>query len=123
MTEFRIFDLPIQVAADYYTTSKQYYAMKMNSDGYAELAGASPEALIGVLQNKTKQYEAGAIRNIGVTKIVAGGTFDAGDKLTSDSASKAVEAAAGEKYFGVAREAGVTGRVVSMIMEFGHVAV
>ena len=118
--EQRVYDLSLQAAADYYTTSKQFYVMKLNTSGQAELSGAAAAATIGPLQNKPKQYEAADVRQLGISKVVCGDTIACGAKVTGGDASKAVTAAASEKYFGTALEAGVTGRVISVLMEHGY---
>ena len=119
-TEIQALDLSYQAAADYYTSSKQFYIMKLNSSGYAELSGAADAAMIGPLQNKPKQYEAASVRHLGISKVICGASFSAGTKLTSDSSGKATTATAGQKYFGTAQEAGVSGRIISVLMEHGY---
>lgn len=119
-TEQNIYDFSLQAAADYYTTSKQFYAMKVDSNGRACLADAAHAALIGVLQNKPKIYEAAEIRKIGISKVVCGASITIGDKVTSDSAGKLVTATATQRFIGIALETGATGRVISILMDSGY---
>ena len=119
--EQEIYDLSLQAAADYYTTSYQFYLMKINTSGQFELAGAANAATVGPLQNKPKQYEAASVRQVGISKVVCGGVVACGAKVTGDSASKAVTAAATQRYVGTALEAGISGRVISILMDHGYI--
>ena len=118
--EQELFDFNLQAAADYQTTSKKYYFMSIDANGRADLSSAADADLIGVLQNKPKQYQAAQIRRVGISKVMCGGTIAVAAKVTPDSAGKAVEAAATERYGGIALEAGVSGRIISILMEFGY---
>ena len=119
--EQEIYDISLEAAADYYTTSYQYYIMKVNSDSRAELAGAANAASIGILQNKPKQFEAAEVRRVGISKVLCGAAVTIGDKVTGDSASKAVTATAKQRYVGIALETGADGRYISILNEFGYV--
>lgn len=118
-TEQLVYDLSLQAAADYNTTSKQFYAMKVDSNGRACLAGAADAASIGILQNKPKQYEAAEIRKVGISKAVCGGAVAIGDQVTGDANSKIVKAGTSERFIGIALETGVDGRVISVLMDSG----
>lgn len=119
-TEQNIYDFSLQAAADYYTTSKQYYIMKVDSNGRACLAGAANAASIGVLQNKPKQYEAAEIRKVGISKVICGASVTIGAHVTGDSNSKAVAATASQRFIGMALETGAAGRVISILMDPGY---
>jgi hypothetical protein len=119
-TSQRIYDLSLQAAVDLYTTSKQFFIMKIDSDGRAAVAGAADAAMMGVLQNKPKQYEAANIRQLGITKVICGDTITCGAKVTSDGAGEAVAAAATNKYVGTAMETGADGRIISVLLEHGY---
>jgi hypothetical protein len=118
--ELRLFDLSYEAAADYYTTSKQFFVMKLNTSGRAELSGAAAASMIGILQNKPKQYEAAEVRNLGLSKAVCGDTIACGAKVTADANGAIVTATAGQKYCGTAQEAGADGRVITILMEHGY---
>jgi len=118
--EQNIYDISRQAAADYYTTSKQFYIMKLNSSAYAELAGAANAASIGVLQNKPKEGEAAEIRRVGISKVICGDDIAIGAKVTGNADSEAVTAGAGERYIGIALETGADGRIISLLTEFGY---
>lgn len=107
------YDITVAAAAD--LSAKQFFFVK--ADG--NLAGAGAEAL-GVLQNDPKSGAAAAIRVMGVSKVVYGGTVAVGDLLSSDASGKAVkytaasvsagtpEPLAGTHVLGVALIAGVS---------------
>jgi len=118
--EQQVYDISLQANADYCTTSKQFYLMKINTSGRFVLAGAANAATIGPLQNRPKQYEAASVRQLGISKVVCGDDIACAAKVTGDSASKAVTASAGERYCGIALEAGTSGRVISILMEHGY---
>ena len=70
--------------------TKQYYAVKQDTDGTLVLAAASTDKIVGVLQNKPKIGAAALVRWLGSTKMVAGGVITVGAWVTSDSNGKAV---------------------------------
>lgn len=119
-TELQVFDMSLDAAGDFYTTSKQYYVMKVDSNGRAALAGAANAASIGILQNKPKQYEAAEVRNLGISKAICGGAITCGNKVTGNTDSEIVEAASGERYIGIALETGEDSRIISILMDFGY---
>lgn len=119
-TEQRVYDLSLQAAADYYTTSKQFYVMKVDSNGRACLAGAASAASIGILQNKPKQFEAAEVRKVGISKVICGGNVAIGAHIIGDANSKAVTAAATERFVATALETGIDGRVISVLMDSGY---
>lgn len=86
------FTFTLPAAAD--LTTKQFFIVKVDSNGKAALASTGQYA-IGVVQNKPNTDEAASIRNSGVTKIVAGGAITAGDLVKSDSNGKAAVAVLG----------------------------
>lgn len=118
--EQQIYDLSLQTAADYHTTSKQYYIMKVDTNGRACLAGAAHAASFGILQNKPKIYEAAEVRKVGISKVVCGDDITTGSKVTGDTNSEAVTATAGQRFIGIALETGADGRVISILMDSGY---
>lgn len=70
--------------------TKQYYIVKQHTDGTLILGAAATDHLVGVLQNKPAVGQAGLVRFLGTTKVVAGGVINPGDRVTTDSAGKAV---------------------------------
>lgn len=72
-------------------SAKQYYAVKVDSNGKAALAGAG-EFVAGILQNKPVAGQAANIAWGGVTKAFAGGNITAGNKVAADANGKFVAA-------------------------------
>jgi hypothetical protein len=118
--------------SDIDTTGKQYQFVVLGSDGYVDVAGAGVRAL-GVIQDEvvgsTATPKATQVRIMGPCKIKAGGTFNAGDLLASDSAGKAVKYTAasvftgtpytvsGTQVMGVALSHGSSGETVAMYLQ------
>lgn len=62
-------------------------------DNTASVAAAASDCLIGIFQHTTDNAgESARIMMSGISRIVLGGTVTRGDRLTSDSAGKAVTA-------------------------------
>ncbi len=97
-------------------TAKQYFFVKVDSNGKAALAGDGENA-VGVLQNDPNTGEAAAIAVSGVTKVVAGGNITTGAAVAANADGEAVTATSGEFILGVALEAGADGRIISIAFE------
>jgi hypothetical protein len=82
-------DITLLAAAD--LSAKQFYAVKVDSNGKAALAGAG-EVAIGVLQNKPGSGQAATIRIAGATKMVASAAVAAGALVAANAAGKSVTA-------------------------------
>lgn len=81
--------ITLLAAAD--LSAKQFYGVKVDSNGKAALAGAG-DMCIGVLQNKPESGQAATVAYGGRTKMVAGGNVTAGTPAKTDSAGKAATA-------------------------------
>lgn len=118
--------------SDIDTTGDQYLFVVLGTDGYVDIAGAGVRSL-GVIQDEVVG-SAGTpkgtqVRVMGPTKVKAGGSFSAGDLLTSDSAGKAVKytkatvytgtpyTVSGSQVMGVALSAGSSGETVAMYLQ------
>lgn len=102
-------------------TGNQFKFVKLGSDGNITVCTAGLLA-IGVMQDApvgtTPQPVASQVRCLGPSKIQAGGTFAAGDKVASDASGKAVAytgatvftgtpyTVSGSQVLGIALEAG-----------------
>ena len=71
-------------------SAKQYYIMQMDSSGDMEIGEGATDLLLGVLQDKPESGQAGTYRHTGTSKVVASGAIAIGDRVTTDSAGKAV---------------------------------
>lgn len=99
-------------------SASQYRFVNLASDNQVDRAASAGVDCLGVLQNKPDAAgRAACIATGGTSKVVAGGTFDAGDKITTDNQGRAVEATTGQQILGIAMEAGVSGVVTSVNLE------
>src|SRR5262245_48848434 len=88
--------------------TKQFLFVNMSTtDLQIALAGAGGQ-IIGVLYNTPNTGEAAAVVTAGITKVEAGGTVTAGDRVKSDASGKAVTAASTDLHVGVAVTGGAS---------------
>lgn len=119
-------DFSFQAAAD--LSTNQFCFVALNSSSQIAVAGANVEC-VGVLQDKPNAAGvAGQVRCFGISKVQAGGTFAAGDKIASNASGKAVkytaasvsagtpEPLAGSLVQGIALDAGVSGQVATILL-------
>lgn len=83
----------LEAAAD--LSEKQFYCVKIDSNGAIALAGAG-EAAVGVLQNKPVAAEAAEVMVMGTTKAVAGAAISKGALVASDANGKLKAAVLGK---------------------------
>lgn len=103
-------------------SASQYRAVALNSSSKIVLAAAAGADTIGILQNDPKLDEDATVKYRDVTKAVAGGAFNPGDRLTTDASGRVVVAAVGNTIIGRALTAGALGRVVAVLIRVGGVA-
>lgn len=123
-------DISLVAGAD--LSTKQYFAVKVNSSGQAVLAGAG-EAAIGILQNNPASGQVATVRTAYTTKAAAGGTIAAGARVASDANGKMVVATAGRtntsdagasadaligsNVIGTALEGGADGEIIAVLIQ------
>jgi hypothetical protein len=107
----------LEAAADYRT--KQYYFMKVDTNGRSALPTADGAICCGVLQNDPLQYEGATIVSTGISKIVSDGSVEVGKPVACANGGRAKEAASGEHVQGTALEGdgGVAGTVISILLQ------
>lgn len=97
--------------------NKQFYIVYISAKGVVTIGSAATHKVMGTVTNAP---QAGAGQNVAVAlpfgsrtqKVIAGGSISIGDKLTSDSAGKAVATtSAGNYTFGVALQDADTGDI------------
>lgn len=110
-----------EAAAD--LSAKQYFIVKLDSNGKVALAAAATDAFIGVLQNKPKSGENAEVRLInaeGTLKVKLGGTVSKDGLVTANSSGKGVATTTvGDFLLGRAMEAGVDGDIIE-VLPIGH---
>lgn len=79
--------ITLPAAAD--LSAKQYYFVKIDSNGKAALCAAATDKPIGVLQNTPKSGEEAVITVVGGTKVVASASIDEGILIGTASTGKA----------------------------------
>lgn len=103
---------------------KRYYVVYVSAKGVVTIGSAATQKPLGTIVNKP---QAGVGANIEVQlptggstgKVIAGGTIAIGDKLTTDSAGKAVATtSAGNYVFGVALEPADSGDIFEYMPHF-----
>lgn len=81
---------------------KQYRFVKVTGENTVGLATSSSDDVIGINQGKPQVTGQAATVGIrGISNVMSGGKFAAGDKLTADSEGRAVKAT-GDSSFAVA---------------------
>ena len=108
-------EFTLEAAGD--LSTHQYKAVVINSAGRAALPSASGVVPAGILQNKPSALgHAAAIRRGGISKAVAGGTFDAGTLLmAATTTGKLITATAELHACAQAMEAGADNRIISVL--------
>lgn len=107
--EIPLYNITLEAAAD--LSNNQYYAVKVDSNGKAALAGAGENA-VGILQDVPSQGQAATVMVLGTSKVIYGATVTAGQKLMVDTNGKAVPYAA--------PGAGVTNHVIGIALSSGQ---
>lgn len=111
-------------------SAKQFYFVTVSSAGNVAVSGAG-DLSVGVVQDgpvgTASVPRATSVRYGGITKVVCGGTFAIGDKVSSDASGKCVKYTAASVYtgtpytvsgtqvLGVALEAGASGQNSTII--------
>jgi hypothetical protein len=127
--ENNLFSLTLPAAADYQTTSKQFYAVDINATGQAVLVSAAGQRVVGVLQNKPLANQAATVQVAGVTKMIASGVIATGATVASDAAGKAKAASALVQATGAASNvigicldgSGTANDVITVLLTYGGV--
>lgn len=120
-TEEKLITISYPASGD--LSSDQYCFVKISSSQLALASAGGGADVLGILQDKPAAAgRAGEVAVGGASKIIAGGTFSAGAKLTSDSSGHAVAATTGDTINGIALADGASGKVTSMLLDNGGVS-
>lgn len=116
--------ITLVAAAD--LSAKQYYFVKLDSDGKAALCNGATDKPIGILQNAPVSGAEAEVLVAGGSKVVAGGTLDEGNSCGTDANGKAVALAAGTdttKFIvGQVLSAGVADNIVTVVINAASAA-
>ena len=92
-------------------TGKLYYGVKISAADTGAIVSAATDNVYGVNLTKAKANERITVCVAGVTKMKAGGTISAGNKLKIDASGTFVAANSGDVCIGTARTAASSGGV------------
>ena len=104
-------------------SEKQYFVVDQTGDNKVDLAAAATDFVLGAVQNKPKKGEASQVILSGRTaKVKLGGTVSRGDRLTSDSAGKAIKTVTEDNLtFGEAIQAGVADDLIEYVPKLDRI--
>ena len=100
-------------------SEKLHYFAKIASDGDIDLAGDGT-TVAGVIVEAAALGKPATIQFGGIGKVIAAEAIDENARLASDSAGKAVNAAAGDFEVGTAVAAAASGELCSFIFASGR---
>jgi hypothetical protein len=80
---------PVSAAAD--LSTKQYRFVKLTGRHQVNVCSGATDAPYGVLQDKPASGVAADVMTRGITKVIAGGTIAAGDRIGTDANGAAVK--------------------------------
>ena len=104
-------------------SEKLFYLTKVDTDGDIVLAAAATDFVLGPVLEAAVQDKPVTVQYLGEGKAITGGAITAGDRLTSDSAGKAIATtSSGNNVFGVALESAASGAIVPFVFLRGQVA-
>jgi hypothetical protein len=113
-----ILDIALEAATAF--TSKQYYCVKLDSNGKAALATGGGTRIVGVMQDDPDTGEAGAVRVMGISKVVAGKNFTYNALLTADSGGEATDnVTSGDFILGISLSSVATGETATVLLTPG----
>lgn len=116
-----IYSTTLEAAED--LTEKQYFAVKVDNTGKAELCDTAGERVFGVIQNKPNTGEAVSVMLLGISKIEVGtGGVTAGSLWQTDASGKAINATSGDYSLGTVLETRNDGEIATVTVGTGFSA-
>lgn len=116
--------ITLVAAAD--LSTKQYYFVKLDSNGKAALCNGATDKPIGILQNAPTSGTEAEVVVAGGSKVIAGGTLDEGNSIGTDGNGKAVALTQGTdttKYIvGQVLSAGASNEIVTVVINAASAA-
>lgn len=106
--------ISLVAAAD--LSTKQFNAIKIDTNGQAALAGAG-EAGVGILLNNPVAGQSASVQIGGVAKAKAGGTIAAGAAVAANASGLLIAATTGNYIVGFAKEAAVSGDTFAVVLK------
>lgn len=96
-------------------SAKQFYAVKIDNNGKAVLAGAGENA-VGILQNTPTAGNVAEVMTLGVSKAVYGATVTGGQNLSADANGKLIPTAGSAAAIAVALESGSANEIHPVLL-------
>jgi len=112
-TEILIQSISLVAAAD--LSAKQYYCVKVDSNGKAALCGAA-ENSVGILQNDPTSGQMATVGMLGLSKAKYGASVTAGANLMTDASGKLITATGTNPVIALALESGSTDEIRSVAL-------
>jgi hypothetical protein len=84
---------PLTAAAD--LSAKQFRFVKITADFAVNVCSGATDCPNGVLQDKPVSGAAADVMTFGISKVVAGGSISAGDRIMTDANGAAIKATEG----------------------------
>ena len=101
-------------------STKQYYFVELSGAAQVDVCDAATDTVYGVLQDDPAAGDPCAVAVLGITKVIAGGTVAAGDRVGTTNAGKAVaKTAADDKVSGICRVGGDDGELIEILLTPG----
>lgn len=102
-------------------STKQFRFMEISGAFQVDTCDNASDLPDGVLQNKPAAAgRAAEVRQLGITKLVLGGTVSAGDRIGTDTNGAGVAKTANNAWFkGKALEGGDSGEIISVLLTGG----
>jgi uncharacterized protein DUF2190 len=95
-------------------------AQDTSNDSAVVGATSATAPVVGILRNKPKANAAALVRMTGTSKVTAGGTITAGDRVTPTTGSKVITTtSSGNTVVGIALQAAVSGDVFEILLTPG----
>lgn len=92
----------------------------VSNDNAVVAASAATDPVVGILQNKPKANQGALVQWLGSSKVQAGGTITAGDRVTANSSGKAITTtSSGNSVVGIALQSAVSGDIFEVLLTPG----
>jgi hypothetical protein len=118
----RVWDETFKAAAD--LSTKQYFAVEMTAADTVNVTNAAADRALGILQDKPKTGEGGAVRLLGISEAVTDGSGTAiavGDYVGPNNVGKMVKKATADfSVLGIALDASsADGTIIRVLLPGG----
>ncbi|AYD87352.1 hypothetical protein SEA_VALENTINIPUFF_55 [Microbacterium phage ValentiniPuff] len=99
-------------------TEAQYTFVEFSDVDHVKAVDSVDDFALGILQNSPAEGDVADVRLTGISKVKLGGTVALNDGIGSNASGLGVKAATGKRVYGRALEAGVSGQIISVAINF-----